>query len=143
MSLNWMTTQENSLPEATAGNDREFTVYRADVKSPDNQNVQRAIEATTEKACELLEGNIQDDSRYLLFGWNVDTATLTIVVTDDGKVRDSHAVVQCTFATEGQPLNTEDIQFWIKDFLSSYAPFLRYSLIAAFYCGSRNDCVLL
>jgi len=143
MKLNWTTNKEVATTKAVASNSDEHVVHRSTVESSSEQEIQRAIDASIEKACELLENNIRDDSRYLLFGWDAGASTLTIVVTDDDKVHDSRDVVQCHFATGDQPLDVEDIQFWIKDYLTTCAPYLQYSLIAAFHRESRENCTLL
>ena len=138
MKLNWTTKTE-----AIGSNGDEQVIHRSQLNSTSEQEIQQAVDTCIEKACELLESNIQDDSRYLLFGWGADTSTLTIVVTDDDKVKDARDVMQCQFVTGGKPLDPEDIQFWIKDYLTTCAPFLRYSLIAAFHRESRANCTLL
>ncbi|WP_043316675.1 hypothetical protein [Microbulbifer sp. HZ11] len=143
MSLNWNLTTENSLPGASSQSDREYTIYQTKAEGSDGQDIRHVIEASIDKACEHLEDNLQDDSRYLLFGWNVDTSTLTIVVTDDEKVRDAREVVRCKFVAIDVQLDVEDIQYWIKDYLTTCVPFLQYSLIAAFHLESRENCTLL
>ena len=143
MPLDWITKIENSLPGAAQASDREYTIYQANAEGKTAQSVQHAIERSIDKACDLLKDNIEDDSRFLLFGWNAETSTLTILVSDDEKYRDSQGVVQCQLTANGLQLDPEDIQFWIKDYLSTCAPFLRYSLIAAFHRGSRANCTLL
>lgn len=143
MKLNW-TLRENNAPINDANGDQtEYVVHHCRFEGNADSEVQIAIDATIEKACDLLENNIQDDSRYLLFGWDADTSTLTIVVTDDERQRDSREVVQCQFVATDKPLDPEDIQYWIKDYLTTCAAFLRYSLIAAFHRESRANCTLL
>ncbi|MBN8431875.1 hypothetical protein JF535_13550 [Microbulbifer salipaludis] len=143
MKLNWEIDKDRALTGAAKQNDREHSIHHSTVVGASEQDIQLAIDASVEKACELLENNIQDDSRYLLFGWDSEVSTLTIVVTDDDKRHDSRDVVQCHLVTGGQQPDPEDIQFWIKDYLTTCAPFLRYSLIAAFHRGSRATCTLL
>ena len=143
MKLNWAIDKEASFTGAASGSDRNNVIYYSSLDGASEQEAQLAIDASIEKACDLLENNIQDDSRYLLFGWDATVATLTIVVTDDEKQLDSRDVVQCRFTATDKPLDPEDIQYWIKDYLTTCAPFLRYSLIAAFHRESRANCTLL
>lgn len=143
MKLDWAIHEKSSRTGAAQGSDREHVIYHSILDGASEQEIQLAIDISIEKACDLLESNIQDDSRYLLFGWDADTSTLTIVVTDDEKQRDSRDVVQCQFVATDKPLDPEDIQFWIKDYLTTCAQFLRYSLIAAFHRESRASCTLL
>ncbi|WP_226704397.1 hypothetical protein [Microbulbifer elongatus] len=121
----------------------EHVVHRCSVEYYSDQDAEIAINACIDKTCGLLDSNIQYHSRYLLFGWDTTSSTLTIVVTDDEKQRDSRDVVQCQFVATDKPLDPEDIQFWIKDYLTTCAAFLRYSLIAAFHRESRANCTLL
>ncbi|WP_299593240.1 hypothetical protein [uncultured Microbulbifer sp.] len=143
MKLNWEISKESGPTDAAEGKDREQIIHRSMINCASEQEVQSAIDASIAKACELLERSVQDDSRYLLFGWAADTSTLTVVVTDDDKVRDSEDVVLCRFVTNDLQLDTEDIQFWIKDYLTTCSEFLRYSLIAAFHQNTRATCTLL
>lgn len=143
MKLNWDINTDCALTESAASEDTAHAVHLCEFKGESDRDVQLAINASIDKACDLLEQNIQDDSRYLLFEWNPKTSTLAIVVTDDGKERDSRDVVQCHFVANDIALNPDDIQFWIRDYLTTCTQFLHYSLIAAFHCDSRADCTLL
>ena len=143
MDLMWTIENGGSPAGTTSEDSSERVIHSASLEATSDEKMQQGIDACIEKACGLLENNIQDDSRYMLFGWDVDTSTLTIVVTDDEKERDSRNVVQCHFIVTAKQLDPEDIQFWIKDYLTTCAPFLRYSLIAAFHRESRVSCVLL
>ncbi|WP_428818351.1 hypothetical protein [Microbulbifer sp. MCCC 1A16149] len=143
MDLNWAVSESSDSLRPVAGNDSKYFVHHGSCEGSSEHEVQKAVEACIDKACDLLEQNIQDDSRYLLFEWNPKTSTLAIVVTDDGKERDSRDVVQCHFVANDIALNPDDIQFWIRDYLTTCTQFLHYSLIAAFHCDSRADCTLL
>ncbi|WP_153039194.1 hypothetical protein [Microbulbifer sp. Q7] len=143
MKLNWEIDKDRALTGASMQNESEHNIHHSTIVGASEQDIQLAIDASVEKACDLLDNNIQDDSRYLLFGWNSEASILTIVVTDDDKRHDSRDVVQCHFVSGDQQPDPEDIQFWIKDYLTTCAPFLRYSLIAAFHLGSRASCTLL
>ncbi|WP_226662113.1 hypothetical protein [Microbulbifer aggregans] len=151
MTLAWI---ENKSAET------EQVIHSSTFEGTSDHDVQQAIDACIEKACTLLHQNIQDDSRFLLFEWDTTNAILTIVVTDDSKQQDSRDVVKCHFTLLDQKTITEsasqdktqqprvdelaeNILYWIKDYLTTCAPFLRYSLIAAFHQGSRATCTLL
>jgi len=137
MNLMWRIVSEESKESP------ERVIHYANLEVTSDDETQRAIDTCIEKTCGLLENNFQEDSRYLLFGWDADASTLTIVVTDDEKQRDSRNVVECQFTATDEPLDPEDIQYWIKDYLTTSTQFLRYSLIAAFHMGERKFCTLL
>ena len=143
MKLHWDIIKDCTPAESAASEDTAHALHLCEFKGESDRDVQLAINTSIDKACDLLEQNIQDDSRYLLFEWNAKASTLTIVVTDDGKERDSREVVQCHFAANDIALNPDDIQFWIRDYLTTCTQFLHYSLIAAFHRDSRADCTLL
>lgn len=103
-----------------------------------------AIEQCIEKACSLLASNIQDDSLYLLFEWFADTATLKVLVTDSSKTQDAPQVIRCQFIRlENDAEIAERVQYWIRDYLTTCASFMQYSLVAAFHFQGREHCVLL
>jgi len=102
----------------------------------------------------MLHLTIQDSSLYLLFEWNTDDTTLTIVVTDAEKKQDSNRIVRCAMVAtdeEGAAETAEKIQYWIRDYLTTCDGFFAYSLVAIFhsYAGesaralSRNNIELL
>ena len=133
----------NLMWRTEGGNSPECAIHHTCIEVTSDDEMQQAIDSCIEKACGLLEHNIRDESRYLLFGWEPGTSTLSIVVTDDEKACDSPHTVRCHFIANAEQLDPEDIQYWIKDYLTTCAPFLRYSLIAAFHRESRASCVLL
>ncbi|MFV8783033.1 hypothetical protein ACNKU7_11465 [Microbulbifer sp. SA54] len=160
MNLTWTENKTLSQPAGDTGQRSEYVIHSSTIEKTSDDGVQRAIDACIDKACTLLPRNIRDDSRYLLFGWDAVNSTLTIVVTDDSKEKDSPDIVQCRFSSLVEKMNSEsadpdhsqhsaadeladNIQYWIKDYLTTCAPFLRYSLIAAFYRESRSSCALL
>jgi hypothetical protein len=82
----------------------------------------------------------------MLFEWDEDNASLSIVVSDAKKAHDSPQMVKCCFKalSENMPSDyAENIHFWIRDYLTTCAGFMRYSLVAAFHTGNRNACTLL
>ncbi|WP_160153868.1 hypothetical protein [Microbulbifer sp. ALW1] len=143
MKLYWTACHNNDLLQDTTGDKTQHVIHQSSFNGSSTSDIPLAISACVDKACDLLENGIRDDSRFMLFGWDANASTLTIVVTDDDKVRDSRDVVQCEFITDDHQLDPEDIQFWIKDYLTTCSQFLRYSLIAAFHRESRATCTLL
>lgn len=118
-----------------------------------------ALAQAVEKAVSLLADNIRDESRYFLFEWDTATSTLTIVVTDDDKKNDSPKVVQITLSGVNDILEapqqhagsewttidscSENVQFLIRDYLTTSSVYHQYSLIAVFHNGSRDKTNLL
>ncbi|MCK7597397.1 hypothetical protein M0G74_08970 [Microbulbifer sp. CAU 1566] len=160
MELSWAINSGTDPFAAAVGDHTQYTIHFSEFNGTSDNEVQQAINACVDRACELLEKNIRDDSRYLLFEWDVVYSMLTIVVTDDAKEKDSQYVVKCQLTAIDKkltPENTqpnsewesrvsefaEDVQYWIKDYLTTCAPFLNYSLIAAFHRESRASCTLL
>jgi hypothetical protein len=123
------------------------------VSETSEKTVRQLIEASADKAIHLLKKNIQDDSLYLLFEWDIDKATLNIIVTDASKTQDAPEAVCCVFSSlaielaresEEQRLNyTESVKFWLHDYLTTCTAFFSYSLVAIFHSGSRNNTELL
>ena len=160
MNLNWAMSKRQNPAETALGDNIEYVVHECRYEGNSDRDAQQAINACVDKACALLEQNIREDSRYLLFEWDVENSTLTIVVTDDSKQSDSRDIVKCHFSAIDQRLNpadadphsewqsdlsefADDIQFWIRDYLTTCTQFLNYSLIAAFHRESRANCTLL
>lgn len=110
-----------------------------------------AVEACTDKAISLLNNNIQNDSLYLLFEWNIELAKLTILVTDAAKSHDAPESVCCTFPNLALALTSQDqrtkhtefIKFWLHDYLTTCTAFFSYSLVAIFHHSNRNNSELL
>jgi len=128
-------------------------VHAISVAETSEKTVRQIIEASTDKAIHLLDKNIQDDSLYLLFEWNLDEAKLNIVVTDANKTLDAPESVCCVFSSlaielarenEDQRVNyTESVKFWLHDYLTTCTAFFSYSLVAIFHSSSRNNTELL
>ncbi len=122
-------------------------LYRRRFSGSDQPALKQALEASAIKAVELLEKSIQDDSLFLLFEWNPASAELTVVVTDACKENDSPYMVLAEIPdlleVATPDASAASIQFLLSDFLASYSPFFRYSLVAIFHSGSRNETSLL
>jgi hypothetical protein len=124
------------------------TVHYTEFEGVPDDQVQLAINLCIDKMAQLLGSNIKDDSMYLMFEWDISHSNLTIVVTDETKSHDSDNVVQCYFTNVDETLKSEyelaeDVEFWVRDYLTTCTVFLNYSLIAAFHCGSRAASKLL
>jgi len=129
------------------------TLYTTSVAETSDNDAQHIFEACAEKAIQMLNENILDDSLYLLFEWNTDQASLNIVVTDASKTHDAPHSFCCTFSslaielarlTEDQRESyTETIKFWLHDYLASCTAFFSYSLVAIFHSNSRKNTELL
>ena len=135
----------------------EKTFHVAETAITKKAELKLACEACTEKMIGTLIKNIQDDSLYLLFEWDVNTATLSVVVTDASKQQDAPEHVACVFLElerilkqlpvnefEAQAADYADwIKFWLHDYLSSCTAFFNFSLVAIFHSSSREYTELL
>ena len=129
-SFNWTEHQRDSQ--------RLFSTL---CEGDDPQQQRAAIAACIEKAVWLLPQNIHDTSRYFLCEWNGEQSLLSIVVSDDSKRRDAENIAQCRFAAAD--FDAETIRLWIRDYLTTCAGFMHYSLVAMFHTGNRSHCELL
>jgi hypothetical protein len=136
--LTWNTTSLNN-----------HVLHTASVSETDDQYIRRAIETCTDKAVSLLKNNIQDDSLYLLFEWDIGTSTLTIVTTDATKTHDAPEIIKCNFTEVADKLDkaaadyADSIKFWLHDYLTTCTAFFHYSLVAIFHSSTRNNTELL
>ena len=127
------------------------TLHTALVAEISEATVRKSIEACAEHAISTLNENIQDDSLYLLCEWQPATAELSISVTDARKTHDAPNSYRCVFTElartlvdeKTQQTYTESVKFWLHDYLSSYAPFFNYSLVAIFHSSTREQTELL
>lgn len=158
MDLNWIQQEGVNPFERLTGDTTEYLVHYTEFEGDSDEQVESAVHACIDKMSTLLDKNVHDDSMFLLFEWDVAYSTLTIVVTDSAKQKDSSDVVKCSFTAIDSKMRTvepgdarelkvndlaENIQFWIKDYLPTCTTFLRYSLVAAFHRESRDKCSLL
>ncbi len=115
-----------------------------------NENeINEYLNLVLDRAIGIIAQSIHDDARYLLFTWNSETSTLDIVSTDDQKSHDASESVKLRIQhwQESPKLTaeeqTENIHYWIKDYLTTSSEFLHFSLIAMFSCGDRAKTQLL
>ncbi|MEE3321292.1 MAG: hypothetical protein VX258_11435 [Pseudomonadota bacterium] len=125
------------------GEDSQQTTHSLTCAGDDEQAVKAGLEAALEKAVSLLDRNVRDDARYLLCEWSVADARLAIVVSDDSKSLDAPEVVVCHFNCFDNAVDVEQVQFLIRDYLTTCTAFLGWSLLAAFHEGDRQRSRLL
>ena len=161
IKLDWIESKPALNPfEAAAGSKTEHVVYLAHFKELGEAELKSAFISCIEKAIELLPKNIGDDSRYLLFEWDVVYSALTVVVTDDTKQNDSRYITKCIMSTLDEKMKelattsensweskteefSELVRDWIHNYLTTSGGFMRYSLVAVFHNESREKTQLL
>lgn len=148
MSLNW-TLSEGQNPfvaDDLCAAERRF--HHTESTAVEDSAVANDIDAALEKAVSFLNANVKNESRYFLVEWDRSSSILRLAVTDDRKLQDATDVVCCRFAALNQQLQaqgaeaveqcSEKVQFWLKDYLSSCAAFMDYSLVAVFTDSTRD-----
>ena len=108
--------------------------------------LRKIIEQSAEKAISLLAKNIQDDSLYLMFEWNITEHYLHIVVCNAQKTNDAPEQVRTYLqdtSTHSPEELKEQIHYWLHDYLTTCTAFFRYSLVAVFHSGDRGRTELL
>jgi hypothetical protein len=118
------------------------------------------IERCAAKAIDALVNNIHDDALYLLFEWKPQTHRLSIVVTDATKTVDSPILASVSFSldfnlvenpedtasdesSKRETRTSENVKYWLHDYLTTASDFFRYSLVAIFHSSSRANTELL
>lgn len=160
MKLKWNKSKGANALETAAGGDVEYVVNFSDCMDGSEAVVFNAFTQSIEKAIGFLSENVKDESMYFLFEWDVTYSMLTVVVTDDLKKNDSPYVVKCSMSgLEREMTSLKDrsedewklktaecssnIQYHIRDFLTTSSEFCQYSLIAIFHDSSREKSELL
>ena len=107
--------------------------------------IKGVINGSIERAIDCLHENIQDDSLYFLVEWDEATSSLTIIVTDDSKQKESPHKVVSNFehVIKDSNVDIDKIQYWVRDFLTTSTGFIRFSLVAIFSRGDRNNTLLM
>ena len=135
-------------------------IYSIETNILDHDKVKLFLAACIDKAVSLLDVNITQDSCYFMCEWNKRLSILSIVVTDDTKALDSLHIVQGQFKREGIDVDdgfdqlrftskededsfANNIQYWLRDYLTTSTGFMAFSLVAAFHCSDRVESVLL
>lgn len=112
-------------------------------------DIQEFLNLVLDRAIGIIPQSIHDDARYLLFTWNSKSSTLDIVSTDDHKTHDASENVQLRIEhwlqtnEQSSAEYTDNIHYWIKDYLTTSSEFLHFSLIAMFSLGDRAKTQLL
>lgn len=112
-------------------------------------DIQEFLNLVLDRAIGIIPQSIHDDARYLLFTWNSNSSTLDIVSTDDHKTHDASENVQLRIEhwlqtnEQSSAEYTDNIHYWIKDYLTTSSEFLHFSLIAMFSLGDRAKTQLL
>ena len=143
--LNWHVRQEI---HAQGSEDKTYTVHCAQCPAEDERSACRAIDSSIDKAVELLAVTASDESRYLVFDWDSEQGSLSMVVTDESKQHDADVIVRCSLANWLQAAAdkaacADSVKYWIKDYLTTCTGFFNYSLIAVFAQGDRAKTQLL
>ncbi len=153
MSLNWNLSEgENPFaPEEQGVTANRF--HFAESGATEDGVLKDDMEEALEKAMALLNANVKNESRYFLVEWDRANAVLRLAVTNDRKAQDAADVVTCRFAALQQRLQTADesaieacsdkVNFFAKDYLSTCAGFMDYSLVAMYTDSSRNETRML
>ncbi len=159
MTLDWK-KHKNPSCDRTDADETEYWLYLTEVLACDDNAVSAAITLSIDKAVSLLEDNINDSSRYLMFEWDIVHSTFNIAVTNDKKDNDSPSVVQCYFLGLAEKIKAikktaqedhnievsryaEEIKDITRDYLTTCPAFFRYSLVAIFHTDGRSNSVLL
>ena len=134
----------------------KHVVYSREVDDGSDSAVRAGVAASIDKALDLLELNICDDSRYFLFEWDVKDSELTIVITDGTKKIDAEHMVKCRMlgldlsinqgngSTSGETNEqlsdiSDSVADWAYDYLTTCDRFLGCSLVALFHCDTRQS----
>lgn len=128
--------------------ENELKIHFAQCPHTDPIDIQQFIDHTVERAIAIIPQSLRDNGRYLLFDWNPQQASLTIVTTNDDKSIDAPESVQVIIndwqqrggASEAQ---SAELQFWLRDYLTTAAAFLHFSLIAIYCEGDRRQTRLM
>jgi hypothetical protein len=124
-------------------------IHYAQCNDPQDTVVQSFINDSIDRAIAIIPQSMHEDARYLLFNWDPYTASLTAVTTDDDKSRDAPESIQLDISAwlastdSVTAVQTETLHFWIRDYLTTCAEFLHYSLIAVYCEGDRSKTRLL
>ena len=137
MALTW---QSATITEPAA-----ITIHQSECAIANDEALKRGVAGVVEKAASLFPGSLQDDSQYLLFEWDQEVAVLKVVVTDINKANDSPEKVQCQLsgAMLADADFSEDFSYAVRDYLTTCASFMAYSMVAVFCDKTRTQCQLL
>lgn len=124
-------------------------IHYVQCDDPQDTVVQSFINSAIDRSIAIIPQSMHDDARYLLFNWDPYKASLTAVTTDDAKSHDAPESIQLDIpawqvsTSSEAPRQTEKLHYWIRDYLTTCAEFLHYSLIAVYCEGDRSKTRLL
>jgi hypothetical protein len=127
----------------------ETFCHSAVCNSGQEAEIKQAVLAAADKAFDLLDENIEDDSMFCLFDWNFAEQRLLIAVTDPSKKKLAKHSVQLTLSGYAEHIadkedQQEQIQLWVHNYITTAEAFLRFSLVAAIIAdGNADSSVLL
>jgi hypothetical protein len=136
--INWQTDGEKSTDAPL--------IHYAQCNDPGDAAVQSFINSAIDRAIAIIPQSMQDNARYLLFNWDSDKACLKVVTTDDDKSHDAPESIQLDIPAWQVAAGSEQsdkLHYWIRDYLTTCAEFLHYSLIAVYCEGDRKRTRLL
>ena len=144
--LAWQTQSHHNAKDAY-GNTTEGVIYSYRCEHNDDTAIRQVINQTIDKAVSLFPNNVWDQSRYMIFKWDSNNKLLAIVIADDSKTIESPDSVKCEItayqraAAQQVSQQNDNIQYWIRDYLTTCTGFFSYSLIAIFYdqCGDKTS----
>lgn len=149
MSLSWNLSEGCNPFWADDKAAAECRFHYAESSATEEEVVKDDMEAALEKAMELLNGNVKNESLYFMVEWDRPSSTLRLAVTNDRKAQDAADVVTCRFESLNRQLQAEGpdsvaacsdrVKFWAKDYLSTCTEFMNYSLVALYTDTSRNE----
>ena len=123
----------------------QHSIHTAHVVACDDVTIKNAIEATVEKAVSHIGDNVKDESRYIIFEWNADAASLSIAITDDTKTQDAHHIVVCVFSDF--KIDAQESAVYVRVLIMDYLPvcsgLMKSSLVAVYHSEGRNRTSLL
>jgi hypothetical protein len=139
--INWQTDGEKSTAAPL--------IHYAQCNDPGDVAVQSFIDSAIDRAIAIIPQSMHENARYLLFNWDSNKACLKVVTTDDDKSHDAPESIQLDIPAwevgDGSigSEQSEKLHYWIRDYLTTCAEFLHYSLIAVYCEGDRSNTRLL
>jgi len=125
-------------------------VHSAVCAAVNGDDLKLAMEQCLDQALAHLDENVTEDSLYFLCEWQFQQKTLTVSVTNEHKNNDSKHKVNCVFdaLSESELANdeqefSENVRFWLKDYMSLSDAFLQFSIIALYTDAGRTQTRLL
>jgi hypothetical protein len=140
-AINWQTHGDTSADTPL--------IHYAQCHDPQDAAVQSFINSAIDRAIAIIPQSMHENARYLLFNWDGNKACLTAVTTDDNKSHDAPESIQLdipAWQVSAGSVSTEQsdtLHYWIRDYLTTCAEFLHYSLIAVYCEGDRSNTRLL